>query len=870
MFKKITSTGEWIQHTDKFSEPVQNAIVSVDNNGVHVEGVVPLNLGLITLTSLALLCLTLTGFGLIIVPFYWTEIVSVYTGKYKSDVHWRDVEQIGFSYSELLLYGSESDVRVIFRGEVSQADVTQRMPNTVKISNDIDKIRRLIVTDELVIDGQWHSHWSFRSELSSKGRLSITPKGIEIVGTQTSLWRQVAFFVLGLLLMVVCSVGFFGSPTIALYISQKLGYLSVSLLKLSIVLSISFAVLFLPVLVLIRAAFTKSVRQFVPWKFLHKVGYFPDGLWLEMHNVGGDLLGHFTSKDVHRLLQAYERIQLWDEKVEVMDKKYKVMPLIIQRGLLLFMVLFSLGFSWVYREEQKMLLNGLNRQVKQVTHPTQVTRTTGYSKIRTDVAQILQSSLPKWDSQLSIQQNEQLLVSEVDRLIQQLPTHPMAKSIFVEQYFDLFPFSEYLQQVSYGNGVVYTMSLADRLDQVLPNQHFGDGLIINLTAVYLSHFPPSIDAIQVRLDIAERWQVIGKNSGRTSCLMASRFFVSQLTHAISEGYKSGNVSKSEADILIKRLQSLGANLDLPPSSMQKLLVNVLSGNKQYISNRVKLKLASYVSNPSSNIKQLQSSKFSTASNSQNTSKTWSEGRFLKDGRDIGWIGILSSYSYGKVQWYLNNDKPIDIPTFSSRFGYQPLMLTSGSYVTSTKKTSGLSATGGVLANSAVDPKMDGLVIIHKGEVSIHNIDAGIYLPGKTAALQVVDLISDYMELLLWIQQNNASVFQTHLLGFDNDLAIDPNKASTTLRERRLLATIERNGQPGVAIIDLPQTPRPLSLSEAAATTLFGLRQLGWSVEGIVNLDVGTYNILYRVQPRKAESLAPVSLSKAHNLLVIME
>jgi hypothetical protein len=870
MFNKITSIGEWIQHKDKSSDSVQNAIVSVDSNGIQVEGIVPLNAGHITLTSFALLFLMSTGFGLIIVPFYWTKIVSIYTGKYKSEVHWRDVEQIGYSDSELLLYGSDSGLRVIFRGEVSQADVTQRMPGTVKISNDIEKMKRLIVTDELVIDGQWHSHWSFRSELSSKGRLSITPKGIAIVGTQTSLWRQFVLLIVCLLLMVVCSVGFFGSPTIALYISEKSGYFSMPLLKLSIVVSISFAVLFFPMLVLIRAVFTKSVRQFVPWEFLHKVGCFPDGLWLEMHNVSGDLRGHFTSKNVHLLLQAYERIQLWDEKVEVMDKKYKVMPVIIQRGLLLMIALCSIGFSWVYREEQKMLLNGLNRQVQQVTHPTQVANITGYSKVRTDVAQILQSSPPKWASQLSIQQNEQTLMSDLNRLLQQLPSHPMAKGIFVEQYLDLFPFAEYLQQVSYGNGVAQTIALADHFDRVLPTQHFGDGLIINLTAVYLSHFPPSIDAIQVRLDIAEKWQVAGENSGRASCLMASRFFVSQLTHAISEAYKSGNVSKSEANVLVKRLQSLGANLDLPLSSLEKLLFNVLAGNKQYISNRVKLKLASYVSDPSSNIKQLQSSKFSTVSNSQNASKTWSEGPFLKDGRKIGWIGVLSSYSSGKVQWYLNNDKPIDIPTFSSRFGRRPLVLTSGSYVTSTKKTSGLSATGGVLANSAVDPKMDGLVIIHKGEVSIHNIDAGVYLPGKTAALQVVDLISDYMELISWIQQENASVFQTHLLGFDNDLAIDPSKASTTLRERRLLATIERNGQLGVAIVDLPQTPRPLSLSEAAATTLFGLRQLGWTVQGIANLDVGTYNILYRVQPRKAESLAPVPLSKAHNLLVIME
>ena len=870
MLKKVTYTGDWDQRSVQFSGTIRKAVVAVDNTGVQVTGSTPLNIMHIVLASFVLMFLVSTGIGVIVVPFYWAKIVSTYTGRYKSLVLWQDVEQIAFSQSEMLLYGSQSDVRVIFCCPVSHLDVTQRMPASVKISSDIDEVRRLIQTNDLVLNGRWRSHWSLKRELARKGRLSILSSGIEVVGYQTSLWRQSLFGILVLLTMLCCSVGFFGAPTIALYLSQQLGYLSLPLLKLSILVSIFFAVIFLPVLVLIRTLLTKPIRQFVPWDFVQKVGHFPDGLWLEIHNASGELHGHFTSKNESLIQQAFERIQLWDDNIEVMDKRHKVMSLYQQRGILLLIAVCSIGLSWVYREEQKLLLNGLNRQVQQVTHPTQAITGMGHANIRTEVAQVLQSSTPKWDSTLSIQQNEQVLIADVKQALQQIPSHQVAKNIFVEQYLDLFPFTEYLNQVSYGNGIGQTMALADRLDNLLPNTQFGDGLIINLTAVYLSHFPPSIDAIEVRLDIAEKWQLAGGNSGRSSCLMASRFFVSQLTHAISEAYKNGDVSKSEASALVKRLQSLGANLDLPPSSMQKLLVNVLAGNKQYISNRIKLKLASYLSDPSSNIKQLQSSKFSMILNSQNASKTWDEGRFLKDGREIGWMGLLSSYASGKVQWYLNHDKPIKISTFSARFGHTPLVLTSGSYVTSTNRTSGLSATGGVLSNSAVDPKMDGLVIIHQGQVSIHNIDAGIYLPGQTSSLQVVDLISDYMQLISWIQQEDASVFQTHLLGFDNDLSIDPTKASTTLRERRLLATLERNGENGVAIIDLPQKPRPLSLSEAAATTLFGLRQLGWTVKGIANLDVGTYNILYRVQPRKAESLGPVPLSKAHNLLVVME
>ena len=203
--------------------------------------------------------------------------------------------------------------------------------------------------------------------------------------------------------------------------------------------------IFLPVLVLIRILLTKPIRQFVSWDFVQKVGHFPDGLWLEIHNAAGELHGHFTSKNERQMQLAFERIQLWDDNIEVMDKRHKVMSLYQQRGILLLIAVCSIGLSWIYREEQRVLLNGLNRQVQQVTHPTQAITGMGHANIRTEVAKVLQVSKPKWDPQLSTQQNEQVLVSDVRQSIQQIPSHPMAKSIFVEQYLDLFPFSRVSQ-----------------------------------------------------------------------------------------------------------------------------------------------------------------------------------------------------------------------------------------------------------------------------------------------------------------------------------------------------------------------------------------------------------------------------------------
>ena len=75
-----------------------------------------------------------------------------------------------------------------------------------------------------------------------------------------------------------------------------------------------FAVIFLPVLVLIQTGLTKPIRQFCFMGLCTKVGHFPDGLWLEITIFAGEIHGHFTSKDERQIQLAFERIQLWDDK----------------------------------------------------------------------------------------------------------------------------------------------------------------------------------------------------------------------------------------------------------------------------------------------------------------------------------------------------------------------------------------------------------------------------------------------------------------------------------------------------------------------------------------------------------------------------
>ena len=67
-----------------------------------------------------------------------------------------------------------------------------------------------------------------------------------------------------------------------------------------------------------------------------------------------------------------------------------------------------------------------------------------------------------------------------------------------------------------------------------------------------------------------------------------------------------------------------------------------------------------------------------------------------------------------------------------------------------------------------------------------------------------------------------------------------------------MATIERNGENGMAIIDFA-SKAPTIVGVIAATVVW-IATTWLDCEKII-FDVGTHNILYRVQPRKAESLA---------------
>ena len=84
----------------------------------------------------------------------------------------------------------------------------------------------------------------------------------------------------------------------------------------------------------------------------------------------------------------------------------------------------------------------------------------------------------------------------------------------------------------------------------------------------------------------------------------------------------------------------------------------------------------------------------------------------------------------------------------------------------------------------------------------------------------------------------------------------------------MLATISRGDTVGVALVDLPATPRPMALGEAAVVGVSALKSAGWSVDGLVNLDVGSFNILAATNGTEIRNLGSLTTESAHNVVVL--
>jgi hypothetical protein len=161
------------------------------------------------------------------------------------------------------------------------------------------------------------------------------------------------------------------------------------------------------------------------------------------------------------------------------------------------------------------------------------------------------------------------------------------------------------------------------------------------------------------------------------------------------------------------------------------------------------------------------------------------------------------------------------------------------------KPMGLAIDEGKKINGKVDYRMDGLVIVHNkgekaGEIVVSNLSEG----------NMRKMDKDYYNFLGWAEKEQASVFQTQLLIYENKLRVNNN--SKKHAERRLLVLVrDKNGDVLHIIFNIT---RPTTLYDISKNILDYFKKTEKHVIAMLNLDTGA-NDFMQVYNEKGE-IAP--------------
>ena len=199
-----------------------------------------------------------------------------------------------------------------------------------------------------------------------------------------------------------------------------------------------------------------------------------------------------------------------------------------------------------------------------------------------------------------------------------------------------------------------------------------------------------------------------------------------------------------------------------------------------------------------------------------------------------------------------------------------VLVTTGGFTNAQSLPEGLTIDAGRLVNAMIMHDRHGLVMVSNHGINVLNLrEHGFQLPrGRLIGNPLASLV-DYSELLRWANQHQATLFQTQLLASGDALLIDPSRAKREERERRILALV-RDLQTDELHHVIFNIRRPYPLAIAASDVFAFLKSRNKRVEALLNLDVGSFDILevYDERGRVIQEVkGPRPVANATNLLV---
>lgn len=223
---------------------------------------------------------------------------------------------------------------------------------------------------------------------------------------------------------------------------------------------------------------------------------------------------------------------------------------------------------------------------------------------------------------------------------------------------------------------------------------------------------------------------------------------------------------------------------------------------------------------------------------------------VKDGwSDIGhsiWISRASEKVNAKYFAHKQSMQVVHDRYNTWRDGKYVVLKSSGAYATGWNGSdlpAGITVDNGIIVNRDYQARMDGLVIVYAtGGIAITNIEDGdLYLKSLGKRVDVSDSY-DRGEFLQWAVSEDATVFQTHLLVYDNRLQFTKDNGERAKRKFLILAK-DSSGE--LFHIIFYTKEKAYSLYNAARNVLqYMKRNKSMNIIAMVNLDTGGYDNLH--------------------------
>ena len=474
-----------------------------------------------------------------------------------------------------------------------------------------------------------------------------------------------------------------------------------------------------------------------------------------------------------------------------------------------------------------------------------------------------------------------------------------------ETFIKNFPYYTYLQHVK------FTDFKRLQQDRRFLWKEFGDGddFLYYLGENFMKYYPVQIPTLTDTISIGEAYiadkQKLGFNTATNEIYQIIGYYIlGKVAQKLKAEIRKGNFDPTvpqNAETL-QRLEENRIYATIERGTLQNIIYNFKQGKWDYILNRVWLKSREMEQKVSTRYNALLGPEFfedfykmkTTVSVPKTESKLkLSEYRkyypinggknyrvsifTVQDKSKMSTIGyaVWLLRPHIKATYFAYKNVTAKYRQWAKRHSKTVVLATTGGFTNIHKKPEGLTVEQGTIVNAVLMPDRDGLVIVHNsGGISVINLKRSqIKLSlGPQSVLTIENPLQSliaYSKLLHWCNEHNATLFQTQLLAYSDQLLIDVNKARGQLRERRILALVrDRNTRELHHIIF--DIPTPHNLAVLAKEIFDFCKHRGKKVEAILNLDVGSYNIMNVFDHRGTlltKPRGPVNINNATNLII---